>query len=193
MKKHLSSAPSIRVRRRRGHAPSERKTAIAAILVICAVIIAVSAALCCKAGFPACSAQRTPPPQNEAPRISRPLFRNCAKNAARARARPLPKRRVSRPMCCRGSRRRRKVSRKECSPRRVSPRPLTRCFLYFHARYRQELLQKAFQYLFSDNFNNNVLLAAAVEIAVHYVLARSEVEPSLRNGNGHRPAEQHLP
>ena len=44
MKKHLSSAPSIRVRRRRGHAPSERKTAIAAILVICAVIIAVSAA-----------------------------------------------------------------------------------------------------------------------------------------------------
>ena len=45
MKKHLSSAPSIRVRRRRGHAPSERKTAIAAILVICAVIIAVSAAL----------------------------------------------------------------------------------------------------------------------------------------------------
>lgn len=64
MKKHLSSAPSIRVRRRRGHAPSERKTAIAAILVICAVIIAVSAALCCKAGFPACSAQRTPPPQN---------------------------------------------------------------------------------------------------------------------------------
>jgi len=61
MKKHLSSAPSIRVRRRRGHAPSERKTAIAAILVICAVIIAVSAALCCKAGFPACSAQRTPP------------------------------------------------------------------------------------------------------------------------------------
>lgn len=64
MKKHLSSAPSIRVRRRRGHAPSERKTAIAAIFVICAVIIAVSAALCCKAGFPACSAQRTPPPQN---------------------------------------------------------------------------------------------------------------------------------
>lgn len=64
MKKHLSSAPSIRVRRRRGHAPSERKTAIAAILVICAVIIAVSAALCCKAGLPACSAQRTPPPQN---------------------------------------------------------------------------------------------------------------------------------
>lgn len=64
MKKHLSSAPSIRVRRRRGHAPSERKTAIAAILVICAVIVAVSAALCCKAGFPACSAQRTPPPQN---------------------------------------------------------------------------------------------------------------------------------
>lgn len=60
----MSSAPSIRVRRRRGHAPSERKTAIAAILVICAVIIAVSAALCCKAGFPACSAQRTPPPQN---------------------------------------------------------------------------------------------------------------------------------
>lgn len=64
MKKHLSSAPSIRVRRRRGHAPSERKTAIAVILIICAVIIAVSAALCCKAGFPACSAQRTPPPQN---------------------------------------------------------------------------------------------------------------------------------
>lgn len=65
MKKSLSSSPSIRARRRRAHAPAGRGTFITVICAVCAVVIAASAILCCKAGVPAsCTAQNTPLPLN---------------------------------------------------------------------------------------------------------------------------------